>query len=779
MYAKLSSCQSYMFGLTEFDVSQGMEVSKLFQGALRAFKFLSHENYLPTIAPTCHHKVDSLVLTLAGFSEIESEHLMAELQFSNIKEFELGKLKNLKPESIKRIAGGSLSHALILWALLKRFIEYHSKKCNSMNAQSRDYVVLDEKQSLRRDIPISEVGLSARSLNSLLREGIHSIFQLSQIPKSELFQLQSLGTKSVNEIVSLLEKMGFYEKQEFVRTPSTILTSAVALENLNLSNRTFNILRRKGIKNLVELSELSDTDLSDMRNFGEKSKNEVKELIARHALAENSSEIKIQKSVEVHSEDLYLWAKSEIKDELDRLGKDLIDFGHLKLNYQMMINSNIDEADYDLYLDCGTLLEVQEKLLKQFKSVTNVSSIEDFILNLNSFILDFLAYKDYCQNFTPSKGQKESLLKYENDYSDNSVDLLKFDNYTWQLLGLSSNDVSVYLGEETYFELLDSVLEYFILDKNVWHIIRRVVIFHQKYQTYPNILGLIIAYCLGSQITKEAVLKELTFLFESSDSKSATRNIRILQMRMDGSTLAEIGKAFRLTKERVRQILFQISPDLNSTIEVLNLNLKQTQDEIINNKFEEIINKYGAIYKSELAKELGVDEEHAIRVTPSKFNKYIIDKFPESVFNLTWSKEDCLEALRKAGTYYFPLRQADYDHLISIGEVKGPSVAYMYLKLGKWSELCSEAGVESVAAVRSEYARTWSEEELLSFARRYFKEPETSGTYGGYDSWRERQSDHVPSGVLIRNVFGGWTTVKRKALEGLRQERGLEVRSGI
>jgi len=756
-----------------------MGVSKLFQGALKAFKFLSDENYLPTISPTCHHKVDSLVLTLAGLSEKEAEHLMAELQVSDIKEFELGKLKNLKPESIKRIAGESFSHTLILWALLKRFIEYHSKKCYSMNAQSGEYVVLEEKQSLRRDIPISEVGLSARSLNSLLREGIHSIFQLSQIPKSELFELQSLGTKSVNEIISLLEQMGFYEKQEFVRAPSTILTSAIALENLNLSNRTFNTLMREGIKNLVELSELSDADLSDMRNFGEKSKNEVQELIARHALDENSSEIKIQKSVEVHSEDLYLWAKSEIKDELEQLEKDLIDFGSLKIDHQMIGNTNSDGAEYDLYLGCGTLLEVQEKLSKQFKSITSVSSIEDFILDLDSFILDFLAYKDYCLNFTPSKGQKDSLLKYENDYSDNSVDLLKFDNFTWRLLGLSSNHVSVYLRKESYFELLDSVLEYFILDRNVWDVIRRVVIFHQKYQTYPNILGLIIAYCLGSQITKEAVLKELTFLFESSDSKSANRNIRILQMRMDGATLAEIGKVFRLTKERVRQILFQISPDLINTIEAVNHNMNQKQDQIIENKFEKIINKYGAIYKSELAKELGADEEHAIRVTPAKFNKYIIDKFPEPVFNLTWSKEDCLEALRKAGTYYYPLRQADYDHLISIGEVKGPSVAYMYLKLGKWSELCFEAGVESVAAVRSEYARTWSEEELLSFARRFFKDPDTSGSYASYDAWRERQSDHVPSGVLIRNVFGGWTTVKRKVLEGLRQEKGLEVRSGI
>jgi hypothetical protein len=73
----------------------------------------------------------------------------------------------------------------------------------------------------------------------------------------------------------------------------------------------------------------------------------------------------------------------------------------------------------------------------------------------------------------------------------------------------------------------------------------------------------------------------------------------------------------------------------------------------------------------------------------------------------------------------------------------------------------------------------WSEEELLSYARRFYMEPETSGSYGSYDVWREQQSDHVPSGVLIRNVFGSWTNVKRKVLESLRIERGLEVRNDI
>jgi hypothetical protein len=306
-----------------------------------------------------------------------------------------------------------------------------------------------------------------------------------------------------------------------------------------------------------------------------------------------------------------------------------------------------------------------------------------------------------------------------------------------------------------------------------------VLVFHEKHRTFPNTLGLIISHHLGNDEEKQEVDRELTYLFEAIRPNSAERDLRILQLRIGGATLDEIGREIGVTRERVRQILVKISPELISTIEVLKHGVQQKQEVIVEKKFEDIFNKYGAIYKSELAEEIGLSEEEALKLTPKRFNKFIIDKFPEPVIHLSWTKEDCLEALRKAGTYYFPIRQADYDHLVSIGEIKGPSVAYMYLKFGQWSELCIEAGVEFVPSIRSEYVRMWSDEELLSYARRFFKEPDTSGTYGGYDAWREQQADHVPSGVLIRNVFGNWTTVKRKVLESLRIEKGLRVRDDV
>jgi hypothetical protein len=195
----------------------------------------------------------------------------------------------------------------------------------------------------------------------------------------------------------------------------------------------------------------------------------------------------------------------------------------------------------------------------------------------------------------------------------------------------------------------------------------------------------------------------------------------------------------------------------------------------IESRLVEIFEDFGAIYKKELAHELGMPEEDAIRKVPKRLQKYIIDRNPEPVTFTAWTKEQVIQEIQKASTYYFPLRTSDYEYLLQIGEIRGPSVPYIYNKFGTWREVCAEAGVEAAQAMRSEYVKLWSEEELLGYVRRFFLEPDLSSSIGSYDSWREQQPDHVPSGVLIRNVFGNWTTVKRKALEGMRLDKGRSV----
>jgi DNA-directed RNA polymerase subunit alpha len=51
---------------------------------------------------------------------------------------------------------------------------------------------------------------------------------------------------------------------------------AITVEELNLSVRSYNCLKREGINTVGDLVEKSEAELMDIRNFGQKSIDEVK-----------------------------------------------------------------------------------------------------------------------------------------------------------------------------------------------------------------------------------------------------------------------------------------------------------------------------------------------------------------------------------------------------------------------------------------------------------------------------------------------------------------------
>jgi hypothetical protein len=358
---------------------------------------------------------------------------------------------------------------------------------------------------------------------------------------------------SVNEIIALLEKMGLYSTHDSERNPTNLLTSAISLENVNLSTRAYNALKRMGIQNLGELSALTDADMRDIRNFGEKSISEVKELLSKHALEEQEPALHNNEEPEFASDDMYEWVIPELAGQIAALDTRIKSYGHLKLDYQTSQNSSSPHKNYLLYADCETLSGVIVQLSSQLANAFTNSAIDGLILNLDSFTRDFLSFEALHLDSMPSKSQRESLLKYESEYSDDSVDLLKFDDFTLKLLGDSSADKALFLGKESYFELLDSLNEYLILDEKVWSLIKGVLLFHKKHHTFPNTLGLIIAHHLGNDEEKQEVDKELTYLFEATRPNSAERDLRILQMRIGWATLDEIGREIGITRERVRR----------------------------------------------------------------------------------------------------------------------------------------------------------------------------------------------------------------------------------
>ena len=60
---------------------------------------------------------------------------------------------------------------------------------------------------------------------------------------------------------------------------------AITVEELNLSVRSYNCLKREGINTVSELVALSETQLMNIRNFGQKSVDEVRDKLVSLGLS--------------------------------------------------------------------------------------------------------------------------------------------------------------------------------------------------------------------------------------------------------------------------------------------------------------------------------------------------------------------------------------------------------------------------------------------------------------------------------------------------------------
>ncbi|MBV9277760.1 MAG: DNA-directed RNA polymerase subunit alpha, partial [Candidatus Eremiobacteraeota bacterium] len=59
----------------------------------------------------------------------------------------------------------------------------------------------------------------------------------------------------------------------------------VPVETLNLSVRSYNCLKRAGISRVSELLDMTEDEIIEMRNFGKKSLDEIKQVLEERGLS--------------------------------------------------------------------------------------------------------------------------------------------------------------------------------------------------------------------------------------------------------------------------------------------------------------------------------------------------------------------------------------------------------------------------------------------------------------------------------------------------------------
>jgi len=135
------------------------------------------------------------------------------------------------------------------------------------------------------------------------------------------------------------------------------------------------------------------------------------------------------------------------------------------------------------------------------------------------------------------------------------------------------------------------------------------------------------------------------------------------------------------------------------------------------------------------------------------------------------SRDRARAALLAASLMAKPLSHQSYTALIREGRVKGPSVARIVQLFGSWTTACNEVGVTSGEPLRSNYERTWTEDDLLSYVERFLRDTTFRGASHQFDQWRAtvNHSEKVPSLGTVRNIVGGtWNDIRTQALRRMR-----------
>ena len=243
----------------------------------------------------------------------------------------------------------------------------------------------------------------------------------------------------------------------------------------------------------------------------------------------------------------------------------------------------------------------------------------------------------------------------------------------------------------------------------------------------------------------------------------------IVELRKQGLTLDEIGIKVNLTRERVRQVLRRDALGLSigaikQEQEVLRANDQLMEQRKVFGIISENWTTYSQLTFSDLASVLGIDEKK-LRKSISRIQYVYLQANQESPHAQVWTDEQCIQSLKDAATFEFPLTVLKYRRLIDSGTVKGPTAALFWHRFGSWVNACEIAGVEYGEAQR-EYDRNWTDKELLRYVR-WFMHQRSDGRWSieNFEAWSKEPEVAGPSTGILRLRLGTWSQLRVLALE--------------
>jgi hypothetical protein len=594
---------------------------------------------------------------------------------------------------------------------------------------------------------------------------------LKDITIEEVAELKYVGAASLDKFVNELSSLDLAEGTaltvlDLIREnndgPLVIFESQLSQHSINILSRAYGAIYNEsafdddGLLKQIVLQKLTVENIKSQQNVGTtKANNLLRELRAAHldntdpsfgltllqVLSPNDSESELKSSVEFRT----LSSDSQ------------------KLIEHLLRGQKIEELQKSMLSEL-TVASALEKCLKEE--------------------LDFMKIMSELSHAFSYDADLDSLRSEHSDIFFDELNILLLTGNASSMRALKK------AGIRTVGELFDTTRDSYFpkpLKKSLSKLRRAVIDCLYIYNGLS--LTTVVEVILDDRATWRIRFQEMfSYPFENVKdiSETAYRDLVMLEMRLSGKTLDEIGAQFGVTRERVRQILerlgSKLSPnfkygnrDLLEVIEDSNrqmrfMELQYRADELskLRDGIIEIVKKSPGISYSEISELMNQDIDAIESATGRDVSRFIEPVERHFEFD-RWSDDDLIAILIEASDFASPLSSTEYKDLVDGGFIDGPGPQTIAKRFGTWNQACRLAGVEYLDSVRGEYVTKWSPESMLDSIIQFLQNTNSSGSLGAYDDWRKSQpGDSLPSGAHLRNEFSSWNTARSKALERMR-----------